>query len=664
MGFNRLNISQLIAVSLGAVLLLMVALATLTTIELSAISTANSVAEGRTETLVKGQELAEIVLRSVALSNAYALSETDGDLAAAKASGDLIADKLTAFSASASGISLDGVRSGVDSYIASSAALYTAIGARRSGAELFARVSVNTATTTGAIAEALLNDARLEGMAAAIKLNDNIQSATTSASRYLARRDPAQAEAAKYRLGRVQEAMTSLRTGTAGLPRIQRFLAVLEPQVADFGKAVDALIAATLDVKKATLQRQKAADALVAQIESLRKEGVAQQAQSMQLVAKSVMGSRILIGCLSVLAVGLSALAWRLMVSRIVSALSRLRDQMEQVVRGELEVEISDQERSDEIGGMARALSVFKTNAEAIERMRSEKAAQEQRVAAEKRKAMDDLASAFEQQVNRVVVDVQSAASQMDSSSRHMAGLVDQTARDVVSANQSAEQALSEVQTVSVAAEELTASIGEIGRQIGQADHISKEAVSHAEQTSQTVANLSQAAEKIGAVVQIISDIAGQTNLLALNATIEAARAGDAGKGFAVVAGEVKHLASQTGKATGEIAGQVAAIQQATSQAVAAIQKIVGTITELSHTSTTIAAAVGQQQAASQEISRGVAAAATGTGAVAATLLAVRGSAESGGQSAAIVVDQAVKLTRTSAELRDAVGGFLERMRQ
>ena len=84
----RLTISQLIAVSLGAVVVLMAAQAAATWLQLAGIGSATSVAEGRTLSMVKGQDLAEAVLRSVALSNAYALTETDGDLAAARAATD------------------------------------------------------------------------------------------------------------------------------------------------------------------------------------------------------------------------------------------------------------------------------------------------------------------------------------------------------------------------------------------------------------------------------------------------------------------------------------------------------------------------------------------------------------------------------------------------
>src|SRR5207253_10906343 len=134
------------------------------------------------------------------------------------------------------------------------------------------------------------------------------------------------------------------------------------------------------------------------------------------------------------------------------------------------------------------------------------------------------------------------------------------------------------------------------------------------------ITELSSAASRIGDVVKMITAIAEQTNLLALNATIEAARAGEAGRGFAVVASEVKALASQTAKATDEIGTQIAAMQTATQDSVGAIKEIGGTIGRIAEIATTIAAAVEEQGATTQEIARNVQQAAHGTSEVAGSI--------------------------------------------
>src|SRR4029077_19580517 len=154
--------------------------------------------------------------------------------------------------------------------------------------------------------------------------------------------------------------------------------------------------------------------------------------------------------------------------------------------------------------------------------------------------------------------------------------------------------------------EELSSSVMEIDRQVSHSNAIAAKAVDEAERTNAEIKALDDAAKRIGDVVKLITAIAEQTNLLALNATIEAARAGEAGRGFAVVANEVKALAGQTAKATEEISAQIAGMQQATVRSIEALGAIERTIRDIGEITGTIAAAVTEQGAATQEIARSV----------------------------------------------------------
>jgi methyl-accepting chemotaxis protein len=251
-----------------------------------------------------------------------------------------------------------------------------------------------------------------------------------------------------------------------------------------------------------------------------------------------------------------------------------------------------------------------------------------------------------------------SSSEELAAVSEQMGSNAEETAAQSNAVSAASEQVSRNVQTVATGSEEMAASIKEIAKNANDAARVATAAVRVADSTNATIGKLGESSAEIGKVIKVITSIAQQTNLLALNATIEAARAGEAGKGFAVVANEVKELAKETAKATEDISGKIEAIQRDTRSAVEAIAQIGGIINQINDISNTIASAVEEQTATTNEIGRNVAEAAKGSAEITQNITSVAHAAQSTSAGARDSRQAAASLARMASELQQMVSRF------
>jgi methyl-accepting chemotaxis protein len=344
--------------------------------------------------------------------------------------------------------------------------------------------------------------------------------------------------------------------------------------------------------------------------------------------AAAVGRQRWVIGLLSCAAVLGSFIAFVFIGRSITRPLTQTVHILEAVATGDLIRRLEVRSR-DEVGRMGDALN------EALDRM-----------------------SDSVQAIGQNAQTLSSASEELAAVSQQVNANAEETSTQANAVSAAAEEVSKNSQTVAAGVEQMSASIQEIAKNAGEAARVATSAVRVAEMTNGTIAQLGESSAEIGKVIKVITSIADQTNLLALNATIEAARAGEAGKGFAVVANEVKELAKETAKATEDISQRITAIQSDTRRSMGAIRQIGTVIAQINDIQATIASAVEEQTATTNEIARNIAEASAGSADIARNITAVADAAQSTTQGANHTQQAARELARMATDLQKLVDQF------
>lgn len=342
----------------------------------------------------------------------------------------------------------------------------------------------------------------------------------------------------------------------------------------------------------------------------------------------------------------------------IAKPLARSVDVLKKLANNELDVEVKGADRKDEIGDVARAAEFFKESLikqrDMVDAEKREQVLKEQR-----QKRVQELIQSFDINATQTVSTVASASTQLSQTAESMSKIADETNRQSVEVASASEQASHNVQSVASAAEEMAATVQEISRQIAISNNMVQDAMTKAEAADASSRELVDMSSAVGAIATLIEDIAGQINLLALNATIESARSGEAGKGFAVVANEVKNLATQTAKATEQIRQQLDGVQKTAVNVADVLLSVREAIGKVDETSATIAAAVEEQAAATQEIVSNMNTATQGVEQINGGIFSIKGGTDSTTAATREVLDAARMLSVQAEKMDGEVKSFL-----